>query len=635
MIGRLIDDRYEVRTRIARGGMATVYRALDRRLDRIVALKIMHPHLADAGDVVARFRREARAAARLSHPGIVAIYDQGVSGEVNYLVMEYVDGTNLRTVLRRLGSFSTGEALDIGEQVLDALARAHRSGVVHRDVKPENVLMPADGRIKVADFGLARAVTEATAASTGTVLGTVAYLAPEILTSGASDSRADVYATGVMLYELIAGHQPFPAQEPIRVAYQHVHDGIPPISGALDWIPSEVDDLISAFTTRDVDDRPSDAAAALELLRRTRTALSPEQLARSADVPPQEEPAEVTDEHATEGVSVGGTVALPIGAITTESPHIAGNAVASPRHSGRSRSRLRRVLTILALVVLITAGGAAAWWFTVGPGGSATVPELIDMTEDEAVAALQEVELYPEVVRDHHDEVPQGVVWASDPEPGTTIRKGSEVTLTVSLGVLRLTVPQVVGEEADEARRILEEAGLDVGEVTRQYDEEVPAGDVISASADAGDVIEHYEPVDLLVSQGRQPVDLTSVANRTREDAQQELEDLGLTVEITEEHSDTVAAGNVIRQSPSPDDGDVVLYRGDEVEIVVSLGPQEIEVPDVVTLQLGEARRILEDAGFVVQVEEVLGGLFNTVRSMSPGAGEMRVPGTVIVLTIV
>src|SRR5699024_8797811 len=229
MLGRLVDGRYEVTSRIARGGMATVYLALDRRLDRQVAIKVMHPHLAEGHDVAARFRREARAAARLTHPGVVGVYDQGSEGETSYLTMEYVRGQNLRTVLRREGALALGDALDVLADVLDALAAAHRADLVHRDIKPENVLVADDGRIKVADFGLARAVTEATAATTGTLLGTVAYLAPEIVTSGIADARADVYATGVLLHELITGAPPFTGETPIQIAYQHVNSELPPV----------------------------------------------------------------------------------------------------------------------------------------------------------------------------------------------------------------------------------------------------------------------------------------------------------------------------------------------------------------------------------------------------------------------
>ena len=259
LVGRLVDGRYEVMSRIARGGMATVYLAIDRRLDREVALKVMHPHLAagtDGSDFVARFRREARAAARLTHPGLVGVYDQGLDGETSYLTMEYIDGTNLRRHLSEQGSLTVGAALDLIDRVLDALAVAHRAGLVHRDIKPENVLIAADSRVKVADFGLARAVTEVTSAMTGTVFGTVAYLAPELVARGSSDARTDVYAAGILLYEMITGRQPFVGETPIQVAFQHVNSDIPAASDLVHWLPVEIDELIGALAAREPDDRP-------------------------------------------------------------------------------------------------------------------------------------------------------------------------------------------------------------------------------------------------------------------------------------------------------------------------------------------------------------------------------------------
>ena len=259
LTGRIVDSRYEVGQRVARGGMATVYKAYDRRLERDVALKLMHAHLADSPDFVARFRREARAAARLSNPGVVAVYDQGAIDGVAYIIMEYVPGPTLRDHIAS-GPLTVADALEMTSHVLRPLGAAHRAGLMHRDIKPENVLLPADGSVpKVADFGLARAVTEATQTSTGNILGTVAYLAPELITSGASTPRADVYSVGVMLFELLTGEQPFSADTPIQIAFRNVHEDIPAPSTRAEGIPAPVDRLVASMTARDPQERLANA----------------------------------------------------------------------------------------------------------------------------------------------------------------------------------------------------------------------------------------------------------------------------------------------------------------------------------------------------------------------------------------
>ncbi len=270
LIGRLVDGRYAVEARIAHGGMATVYLALDRRLQREVALKVMHAHLADDPQFTARFIREARAAARLSHPGIVAVFDQGEDHGLLYLAMEYLAGRTLREVLDEFGVLTPAEALDVLEPVLAALAAAHAAGIVHRDVKPENVLLTDDGRIKVADFGLARAASAVTATS-GVLMGTAAYLAPELVVHGAADARGDVYAAGVVLFEMLTGALPFAGDVPVQVAYRHVHEDVPEPSSVVPGLPPALDVLVTTATARDPALRPADAGALLALERAARS----------------------------------------------------------------------------------------------------------------------------------------------------------------------------------------------------------------------------------------------------------------------------------------------------------------------------------------------------------------------------
>ncbi|MEV8417820.1 protein kinase, partial [Streptomyces niveus] len=283
LVGQVLDGRYRVDARIAVGGMATVYRAVDTRLDRVLALKVMHPALATDAVFVERFIREAKSVARLAHPNVVGVFDQGAEGAYVYLAMEYVEGCTLRDVLRERGALQPRAALDILEPMLAALGAAHRAGFIHRDIKPENVLIGDDGRVKVADFGLVRAVGSVTN-TTGTILGTVSYLAPEQIEYGTSDTRVDVYACGVVLHEMLTGAKPHGGDTPAQVLYLHLNEDVPAPSAAVPGMAIELDELVATATARNPEIRPEDAVALLALTRRTRAALSDAQLDA---VPPQ------------------------------------------------------------------------------------------------------------------------------------------------------------------------------------------------------------------------------------------------------------------------------------------------------------------------------------------------------------
>ncbi|WP_282945014.1 Stk1 family PASTA domain-containing Ser/Thr kinase [Cellulomonas endometrii] len=665
LVGQLVDGRYEVVSRIARGGMATVYLAVDRRLDRDVALKVMHPHLAEGGagsDFVARFRREARAAARLTHPGLVGVYDQGLDGDTSYLTMEYVDGVNLRRHLAERGSLTVGEALDVGEHVLDALAAAHRAGLVHRDVKPENVLMATDGRIKVADFGLARAVTEVTSTTTGTVFGTVAYLAPELVVRGASDARTDVYAAGVLLYEMLTGAQPFTGETPIQIAFQHVNSDVPPPSDTASWLPVEVDELVGALAAREPDDRPADASAALALLRRTRAALDPATLDRRVDVPPAVTLPQATDaDDAAPGASAGGaatrvdgssvddaddespagattridapgrTVALPIGMVTAGGP--------APGDTPARRRRWGRWVAVGVLLVALVGGGT--WWYlAAGPGAYTTVPAVTSLTEDQAVALLEDAGLGADPVQAFDDTAPVGTVFAADPGDGERVRKDGTVQLSVSRGPDLVDLPggllhaqQAVAEEA------LLAADLQVDYVEGDFwHDAVGLGGVLAVTdADQapladGAKVKRGSTVYLTISDGPQPVTIVSVTGASFDEAKAQLESLGLAVNPQEAFSDTVPAGDVIAQDPA---GGTQGHRTDTVTLTVSKGPETVPMPNLTGKQYDEAATILDGLGLKAERRNILGGLFGTVRDQSVPAEQAVPKGTTITLTVV
>src|SRR5690554_3301722 len=399
LLGRLIDGRYEVHARVASGGMATVYLAFDNRLERNVALKVMHQHLADhasEADFVARFRREAKSAARLTHPGMVRVYDQGVDGPLSYLTMEYVPGENLRQRLTTEGTFSLDKAFSITESVLDALAAAHREGLVHRDVKPENVRLDDEGEPKLADFGLARAVTEVTSTSSGMLLGTVAYLAPELVSNGEGDARADVYSCGVLLYELVTGRQPYNAETALGVASRHIHEDMPAPSAVVPWLPVEFDELVAAMTAREPQSRPADAGQALALVRTTRGLIDDPTLDRRAEPPVRPSPKSPADGETTviDEAPAGSTIALPIGLGGTQAL-VAGvdidNIDDDPDAVEPEKPHRKAVWWASAIVAtLVVLGALGAWgWNIYGPGSLTTVPSIEGQDAQDATLTLE------------------------------------------------------------------------------------------------------------------------------------------------------------------------------------------------------------------------------------------------------
>src|SRR5450759_2402517 len=631
LLGTLVDGRYEVISRIARGGMATVYLAVDRRLDREVALKVMHPHLVDGAegnDFIARFRREAQTAARLTHPGLVSVYDQGVDGETSYLTMEYVPGTNLRQRLALDGPFTLGRTFQILEDVLEALSVAHLTGLVHRDIKPENVLLATDGRTKVADFGLARAVTEVTATTTGTILGTVAYLGPELVSQGICDARTDVYAVGILCYEMLTGRQPFTGETPIQVAFQHVNNDIPAPSLLIDWLPIDIDELVAALAAREPAERPRDAGAALELVRRVRSRLDPELPAQSADLAPEIPPTAPNapeplplvasgrggaaglghgpaddDEGGDEdsrGTAViyrdgrGSTVALPIGVGRAEL--LAAEQAKVDRV--KDRRRLRAGL-ITGLVLALLAGGT--WWYlAAGPGAYTAVPTgLAQQTEAGATAVLDGVGLGHVVEKVNSRDVGTGLVLKSSPNEGSRIAKKGVVTLTVSLGPKMAKVPTVVGFSLEKATGLIQAAGLPLGTTLRQFDDITPKDQVLAVSKDAGALVPDFTEIVLTVSDGPAPVAVPQEVGATQDVAASDLKAVGLKSSVTEAFDPVVPAGSVVSQDPVQN---TQVHRGDTVALVVSKGPEMVQVPDVNKLGVAAATDLLKQAGFQVAV---------------------------------
>ncbi|MFH8497985.1 Stk1 family PASTA domain-containing Ser/Thr kinase [Streptomyces coeruleorubidus] len=635
LVGQVLDGRYRVDARIAVGGMATVYRAVDTRLDRVLALKVMHPSLAVDGSFVERFIREAKSVARLAHPNVVQVFDQGTDGSYVYLAMEYVAGCTLRDVLRERGALQPRAALDILEPVLAALGAAHRAGFVHRDMKPENVLIGDDGRVKVADFGLVRAVDTVTN-TTGTVLGTVAYLAPEQIENGTADPRVDVYACGVMLYEMLTGDKPHDGDSPAVILYKHLHEDVPPPSAVVPGLAYELDEMVASATARTPEIRPHDAVALLAQVRDGRGRLTVEQLDA---VPPQ---ALAADHDNTDDR----TSVIPR-ALTTPRPlpvneDEEGSAAALNRTSrfqspppppSRRRSGPRRGPMAIVVAVLLVLGLGTGIWY-INSGQFTEVPPLLAKTQTQAEDRLADAGLeLGKIEHAYSDTVERGTVISSDPKAGTRIRGNDSVSLTISDGPRNVRVPALAGQRLDKARSLLKQDGLEPGMVTREFSEDVPRGSVVSARPADGTKVRAGTAVALVVSKGS-PIDIPDVTGSELADARSELEDAGLKVKVAAERvtSSEFDKGQVAEQSPSPGGR---AAEGDAVTLTVSKGPEMIEVPDVVGDSVDDATRELKSAGFQVEEDRGLLGLFgDTVKDQSVKGGEAAPKGSTITIKI-
>ena len=638
VVGRALDGRYQVVSRIARGGMATVYLATDTRLDRDVAVKVMHPHLADDEQFVARFHREARSAARLSHQGVVAVYDQGRDDDLVYLVMEHVPGTTLRDLLNEAGALTAGQALGVLQPLLEALAAAHRAGIVHRDVKPENVLLTDDGRVKVADFGLARAASSSqTSATTGLLMGTAAYLSPELVLRGIADARSDVYAVGIMTFEMLTGRQPFTGEVPVQVAYQHVHDRVPPPSSLDPGVPPAIDALVTRAAAQDPDERPADARALLQEVREVLARLGEDELDREPVLAPhadgtlpQDDP-DVPDQHATR--IVGSRLGVDDDRRFRRAPATTGEVDRSTEWGyGPQGGRRRRGLwALVVLLVLAVVGGGVGWYLLTGPGSFTVVPTVTG-TLEEARSTLGSAGLASEPVEQYDEQVPAGTVVGTEPGAGEQIRKGGTVTVLVSRGSEFTLAPDLVGRGVEEAGTVLAAEDLTVApDPAQEFSETVPEGGIVSQAPAAGERVKRGTEVVVVVSRGREPIPVPAVTGQDRAAAEQALTDAGLSPSVTEEFSDAVAAGLVISQAPA----DGTLFRGDEVALVVSKGPPLVEVPQVRGRQLDEARRALEAAGLVVEVRRLVENGFGTVLGTNPGAGQQVPRGSTVTVNVV
>jgi len=632
LIGRMLDRRYHVRSRIAHGGMATVYLATDTRLDRQVALKVMHAELARDAEFVTRFIGEAKSVARLSHPNIVAVFDQGSDGQFLYLAMEYVPGRTLRSLLRERGHMRPEAALNIMDPVLSGLAAAHAAGIVHRDVKPENVLLTADGRVKVVDFGLARAQTATGNTQSGLLIGTVAYIAPEQVTNEATGARTDVYAAGVMLFELLTGRQPHTGDSPLSVAYKHVNADIPAPSEWVPGIPPALDRLVRAATSRDPQRRPSDAAAFLHAVRTVQAGGDPVASLANGDGtaagtallgpylgafprhgaamdPAQQYPYGTGNgapyghpyDASQDGDGGSHTMVVPAGPPPWADPGGAGypGGYGAPGRQDRDDEPFlqrwlfsRRLAYLAAATVAVLGIGILAWWLAVGR--YVPVPSVAGLSETAAVSSLRSDGFTARVGSTVHDNtVPAGDVVSYTPSGKAD--KGATVTLTVSSGPLMIKIPSITGQSFTAAVALLRKDGLTVsGQPQNVGQNGVAVGSVVGTNPPAGTSwpankavfveVVAGPPVPNLVGQNAQSIQQNWAAPN------------GVTL-VTKTVTNSQPAGTIVAQSPAPGS---VLTANETVTITVSSGPPTVSVPNVNGQSLSQATQTLEQAGFVV-----------------------------------
>jgi eukaryotic-like serine/threonine-protein kinase len=621
MLGALVDGRYRVTGRVARGGMATVYTATDERLGRTVAVKVIHRAQAHDPRFLERFGDEAKTIARLTHPNVVAVYDQGTYAGLPYLVMEYVRGHTLREVLAARRQLQPVEALAILEQMLAAVAAAHRAGLVHRDVKPENVLVAeapsggaanlVDSVVKVADFGLARAVEASAEDPTGgQLMATVAYVAPELVTAGHADPRTDVYAAGIVLFEMLTGRVPFDGDRPVEVAWQHVDQDVPAPSRYVPGLPPVLDELVARATRRDPGGRPTDAGAMLAEVQQAREDLGTAgpggrgaSAATTTRMPPIADQTMVVASVPPYGPA-SGTVypaerpswaRLPGPSYGRRGP-ADRLRLFTRRLMGSPGTRVAGIAALVALGLLVVVG---IWW--VGAGRYADAPALVNMTRAQAEARAQDTGFKLVIgPGQYREDVEKDVVLAQDPGAGDRLVKGGTITLTLSLGPERVAVPDVVGQTFAVAQDQLKAKKLNPVRGPDQYDATTPAGNVLSVKPDVNTSVKPGTKVTVTVSKGRPPVTVPNVVGQNIAQAQPALQQLGLVVEVEQVDRPDRPLGEVLEQDLKPGAG---VEKDTHIKLKVSKGPAPVLVPRVIDQPCLQGKQALEALGLQVTVQ--------------------------------
>jgi serine/threonine-protein kinase len=628
LTGELIDGRYQLLRQVANGGMATIYEALDTRLDRKVAVKIMHAHLAQDEAFVSRFIREAKAAAALTHPNIVAVQDQGWNQSgvpAVFLVMELIEGHTLREYLNERGRFEVKDAINYMTPILSALSAAHDLGIVHRDIKPENILISKDGRIKIADFGLARGELIGTTmtAESSVILGSVSYLSPEQVQRGIADSRSDVYAAGIVAYEMFTGEKPFNGDSPIQIAYKHVNEEIPRLRRKRKDISQKLDDLIASATAKNPDDRPRTAGEFLTRLQTIQIELDPKknQMDLGLDLP-----VEPIRERSRKKLKVEATKEETIAPKET-TRELKRKEEKKKRASKRVR-RNRKVALILAIAL-----GVGGWWTLVGPGSRVVVPSTVGGSYEEAVGSFTPLGLTAVILEKRFDEeIAKGRIIESVPPGGGKVDAGGSVELIISKGPERYTIPTITGLTPEAAQVTITKFPLTVGTITEVFNSEIPKGFVISTSPTSGSSVKRDTQVNLIVSKGIEQVALDNYVGKSGEQALNELTEAGFDVESGYAFSETTPELAVVSQNPA---GGATANKGAKVSILISKGPRYTFIPKtIITMEANAGKALLESLGLKVKVISIGNAKKKVIKKVSPAVNTKVLRGSLVTITV-
>ena len=632
LIGEIIDGRYQLTRVVGSGGMATIYAAIDLRLDRQVAVKVMHSHLAQDEQFVSRFIREAKAAASLSHPNIVAVLDQGWNQGGTpcvFIVMELIEGATLRDYIIEQGALSTERALSIITPVASALAAAHKLGIVHRDIKPENILVSKEGRIKIADFGLARGALlgNTMTAESSVILGSVSYLSPEQVQRGVADARSDIYSLGIVLFEILTGQKPYQGEDPVQVAIKHVNERVPAPSTIKPGLSIEIDQLVLSTTDIDPDKRPRDAVILLEKLRELSEKLDPRkrQLSLELDLPPLA----IKGPGKKEG-------AKRLRRDKDREVQIPKNQEATVKKEKSSSigkkalsKRVKRNRQIAALIAISL--GIGIWYVIVGPGSKVIVPSLAGLTVKQATSELADLGLDLKVEREEFSEdIPEDRVINSSPAGGGRISPDGTVEVTISKGKERYIIPTLQGLKIEIAERLINDNKLVVGEVIEEFSSEFPKGFIMRSSPVAGERIKRDSQVTLYISKGIEQIGISSYQGKSGEQALNELTEAGFDVETKYVFSEDLPIGAVVSQLPRTGDID----KGSVITLTVSKGSEFVFIPNLFSLTQAMAVDTLKDLDLKVIIKKVGDKKIKVVTNISPKVGERVKRGSTVTITV-